>query len=132
MGFFFPSSSRQGVFLLQSGTYAYSVFLNNFPVFEQMLLDPDLCALSRAQVQKLAAEVAGKFPARLVYPETISRLERFCESVDGAKENSRGVAGDMGGNEGDDPLASPGTLAVVGSSPFEGYKVKSLFLVKNE
>lgn len=81
-----------------------------------------LCAFARAQVQKLAAEVAGKFPARLVFPETISRLERFCESVDGAKENSRGVAGDVGGNEGDDALASPGTLAVVGSSPLRATK----------
>ncbi|CAN0425826.1 unnamed protein product [Pylaiella littoralis] len=41
------------------------------------------------QVQKLSAETSGRLPPRLVLPEVVSRLHRFCEWAELSEEESR-------------------------------------------
>lgn len=62
----------------------------------------------------MSAEVSGSLPPRLVLPGVVSRLTRFCESVESTEQSGRDSGENVSaGDQGDDELASPGTLASV-------------------
>ncbi|CAB1112970.1 unnamed protein product [Ectocarpus sp. CCAP 1310/34] len=58
------------------------------------------------QIQRMSAEVSGILPPRLVLPGVVSRIFRFCESVEGSSSEDPGAE-----HQGDDSVESRGTLA---------------------
>lgn len=65
------------------------------------------------QVQKLAAEVSGKLPPRLVIPGAVARLNAYAGMIE--DDDEPGIINTPIEN-GDDAVVSPGVIATVSRS----------------